>query len=83
MATTAKELIEILQKYVDPDEVVIWQYYTRADFDYDDDVMVTNKQFARSLTVSEAGTSGKVCQIRSTTQSMTTKRRKDKNNATR
>jgi len=47
MATTAKELIEILQKYVDPDEVVIWQYYTRADFDYDDDVMVTNKQFAK------------------------------------
>lgn len=47
MATTAKELIEILQKYVKPDEVVIWQYYTRADFDYDDDAMVTNKQFAK------------------------------------
>jgi hypothetical protein len=47
MATTAKQLIEILQKHVDPDEVVIWQYYTRADFDYDDDAMVTNKQFAK------------------------------------
>jgi hypothetical protein len=32
MATTSKELIEILQKYTDPDEVVIWQYYTRNDF---------------------------------------------------
>jgi hypothetical protein len=32
MATTSKELIEILQKYTDPDEIVIWQYYTRNDF---------------------------------------------------
>ena len=47
MATTAKELIEILQKYVDPDEYVIWQYYTREDFDYDEDAEVTNKQFGK------------------------------------
>lgn len=47
MATTAKELIKILQKYVKPDEVVIWQYYTRADFDYDDDAVVSNDEFAK------------------------------------
>jgi hypothetical protein len=46
MATTAKELIEILQKYTDPDEVVIWQYYTRDHFELDD-LTITNKQFAR------------------------------------
>jgi hypothetical protein len=36
MATKVKELIEILNKYADPDEYVIWQYYTREDFDYDE-----------------------------------------------
>jgi hypothetical protein len=36
MATTSKELIEILQKYTDPDEIVIWQYYTRHDFALDE-----------------------------------------------
>jgi hypothetical protein len=45
MATTAKELIEILQKYVKPDEVVIWQYYTREDFEQDEDAEVTNEEF--------------------------------------
>ena len=45
MATTAKELIEILQKYVDPDEYVIWQYYTREDFEQDEDAQVTNDEF--------------------------------------
>jgi hypothetical protein len=47
MATTAKELIEILQKYTDPDDVVIWQYYTRHDFDCDDcQPAPTNEEFA-------------------------------------
>jgi hypothetical protein len=46
MATTAKELIEILQKYTKPDDVVIWQYYTIADFDHDEESTVTNDQFA-------------------------------------
>jgi hypothetical protein len=49
MATTAKELIEILQKYTSPDDVVIWQYYTRDDFDYNEDEglpTLTNEQFA-------------------------------------
>ena len=46
MATTAKELIEILQKYTKPDDVVIWQYYTVGDFDYDDTPALTNAQFA-------------------------------------
>lgn len=46
MATTAKELIEILQKYTKPDDIVIWQYYTTADFDYDEDSTVTNEEFA-------------------------------------
>jgi hypothetical protein len=47
MATTAKELIEILQKYTKPDDVVIWQYYTTADFDYDEDQPApTNAEFA-------------------------------------
>jgi hypothetical protein len=45
MATTAKELIEILQKYVDSDEYVIWQYYTREDFEQDEDAQVTNDEF--------------------------------------
>jgi hypothetical protein len=45
MATTSKELIEILQKYTDPDEVVIWQYYTRHDFALDEPAL-TQKQFA-------------------------------------
>lgn len=43
MATTAKELINILEKYTDPDEVVIWQYYTLEDFDED----ITREQFAK------------------------------------
>jgi hypothetical protein len=46
MATKVKELIEILQKYADADEYVIWNYYTRADFDYDDESSVTNDEFA-------------------------------------
>jgi len=45
MATKVKELIEILQKYVDPDEFVIWQYYTREDFEQDEDAQVTNDEF--------------------------------------
>ena len=43
MATTSKELIEILQKYTDPDEIVIWQYYTLNDFAEE----LTRKQFAK------------------------------------
>jgi hypothetical protein len=46
MATKVKELIEILNKYADPDEYVIWQYYTRGDFDYEDTETVTNEEFA-------------------------------------
>lgn len=47
MATTAKELIEILEKYTKPDDVVIWQYYTREDFNYDENQPeLTNEQFA-------------------------------------
>lgn len=46
MATTSKELIEILEKYTDPDEIIIWQYYTRQHFDYDENQpALTNKQF--------------------------------------
>jgi hypothetical protein len=45
--TTAKELIEILQKYTKPDDVVIWQYYTTADFDYDENQTApSNEEFA-------------------------------------
>jgi hypothetical protein len=48
MATTSKELIEILQKYTKPDDYVIWQYYTRADFDYDDNQpLLTNDEFGK------------------------------------
>jgi hypothetical protein len=47
MATTAKELIEILTKYTKPDDIVIWQYYTREDFDYDENQPApTNEEFA-------------------------------------
>jgi hypothetical protein len=47
MATTSKELIEILQKYTKPDDVVIWQYYTTGDFDYDEEQPApTNEEFA-------------------------------------
>jgi hypothetical protein len=47
MATTSKELIEILQKYTKPDDVVIWQYYTTTDFDYDENQPApTNEEFA-------------------------------------
>jgi hypothetical protein len=46
MATTAKELIEILQKYTKPDDVVIWNYYTRDDFAYGDVPAPTNEEFA-------------------------------------
>jgi hypothetical protein len=46
MATTAKQLIEILEKYTEPDEPIIWQYYTRADFDYDDQPAPTKEEFA-------------------------------------
>jgi hypothetical protein len=45
MATTSKEVIEILTKYTKPDDIVIWQYYTTADFDYDDESTVTNDEF--------------------------------------
>jgi hypothetical protein len=48
MATTARELIEILQKYTKPDEVIIWQYYTAEHFDYDENQPApTQKQFAK------------------------------------
>lgn len=48
MATKVKELIEILNKYADPDEYVIWQYYTRGDFDYDDNQpLLTNEEFGK------------------------------------
>lgn len=43
MATTAKQLIEILQKFTDPDEIVIWQYYTLTDFDGD----ISQEQFGQ------------------------------------
>jgi len=47
MATTAKELIEILHKYTKPDDVVIWQYYTTAEFDYDENQPApSNEEFA-------------------------------------
>jgi hypothetical protein len=47
MATTAKELIEILTKYTKPDDIVIWQYYTREDFDFDENQPApTNEEFA-------------------------------------
>lgn len=47
MATTSKELIEILQKHTKPDDIVIWQYYTTADFDYDEEQPApTNEEFA-------------------------------------
>jgi hypothetical protein len=45
MATTSKELIEILQKYTKPDEILIWQYYTRHDFALDEPAL-SKKQFA-------------------------------------
>lgn len=32
MATKVKELIEILQKYQDPEEYVCWNYYTVDEF---------------------------------------------------
>jgi hypothetical protein len=48
MATKVKELIEILNKYADPDEYVIWQYYTREDFDYDENQpALTNEEFGK------------------------------------
>jgi hypothetical protein len=43
MATTIRELIEILQKHEDPDKAVIWQYYTFTDFSEE----LTNKQFGK------------------------------------
>jgi hypothetical protein len=43
MATTVKELINILKKYEDPDKVVIWQYYTITDFDED----LSNEEFGK------------------------------------
>ena len=47
MAITVKELIEILKKYEKPDDVVIWQYYTRNDFDYDEEQPApSNEEFA-------------------------------------
>jgi hypothetical protein len=46
MATTAKELIAILEKYTEPDEVLFWQYYTRHDFALDEPAL-TKKQFER------------------------------------
>ncbi len=36
MATTSKELVEILQKYTKPDDVLIWNYWTSEDFDTDE-----------------------------------------------
>ena len=47
MATTSKQLIEILTKYTKPDDIVIWQYYTREDFDYDEEQPApSNDEFA-------------------------------------
>ena len=48
MATTSKQLIEILEKYTKPDEIVIWQYYTASEFDFDENQKTpTQKQFAK------------------------------------
>jgi hypothetical protein len=47
MATTSKELIQILQKYTKPDDIVIWQYYTIEDFNYDEEQPApSNEEFA-------------------------------------
>ena len=43
MATTVKELINILEKYEESDKVVIWQYYTITDFDED----LSNEEFGK------------------------------------
>jgi uncharacterized protein YydD (DUF2326 family) len=48
MAITVKELIELLTKYEKPDDVIIWQYYTRNDFDYDENQPApTNEEFEK------------------------------------
>jgi hypothetical protein len=48
MAIRVKELIEILKKYEKPDDFVIWQYYTRNDFDYDEEQPApSNEEFAK------------------------------------
>jgi hypothetical protein len=43
MATTIRELINILEKYEDPNKTVVWQYYTISDFDEE----ITNEQFGK------------------------------------
>jgi hypothetical protein len=46
MATTVKELIDTLTKYSKPDDVIIFDFYTREDFDYDEDQPApTNAEF--------------------------------------
>lgn len=47
MATTVKDLIELLTKYSKPEDVIIYDYYTKDDFDFDENQPApTNEQFA-------------------------------------
>jgi hypothetical protein len=47
MPTTVKDLIEVLTKYSKPEDVIIYDYYTKDDFDFDENQpALTNEQFA-------------------------------------
>jgi hypothetical protein len=54
MATTAKELIEIITKYTKPDDIVIWQYYTIEDFNYDEEQPTLSKEEFAEIADSKA-----------------------------
>ena len=50
MATTVKELIEILSKFHKPEDYIICDYYTTDDFDYDEDQPApTNVEFGEII----------------------------------
>jgi hypothetical protein len=47
MATTVKHLIEMLEKYYDPEETVIFQFFSAEDFENEQGTpLVTKEKFA-------------------------------------
>lgn len=49
MATTVKQLIEQLQQIDDQDQLVIFQYYVKQDFEYHDETDVPVQAFENAI----------------------------------
>lgn len=46
---TIKQLIEQLQQVEDQDQLVVFQYYTKEDFEYGDETEISDKVFEEAI----------------------------------